>query len=102
MHDEIEAAPFLGDGGEHRVDAAVVGDIAGQHDFEPTDCARVVRAFQRLALKGEKPVPAPCSAAALAIPQAIDRSFATPMIRPRLPAISPNFPSFHSPISAEY
>jgi hypothetical protein len=40
---------------------------------------------------------APCSASALAIPQAIERLFATPMISPRLPCINPAISAkFHS------
>ena len=45
--------------------------------------------LQRLALIGEGELRALASATALAMPQAIERSLATPMIRPRLPAIRP-------------
>ena len=50
--------------------------------------------LQRVALIGEGEFGARASRAALAMPQAIERLLATPMIRPRLPA---RMPAMNSP-----
>ena len=63
----------------------LVGDVAGQHELRADlRCERLDPLLDRIALIGERE-PAPWSRQALAMPQAIDRLLATPMMRPRLP-----------------
>ena len=33
MDQEIDAAPFFGEGGEHRLDRCLVGDVAREHEL---------------------------------------------------------------------
>ncbi len=91
MDDEIEAAPDRACSVvEQRVERAFVGHVAfeqlghadrGGERFDPL--------LQRLALIGEGQRRALRRRSALAMPQAIDLSFASPMISPRLPCRSP-------------
>ena len=98
MHDEIETAPRFLDLGEGVVDALEVGHVAidddlgaqllGERYGTAAECIVLIGEGELGSLAGEK----------RAIPQAIERSLATPMMRPRLPAI--NGPGGQCPCSS--
>ena len=75
---------------EHRVDRGGVGHVAfADHELRAElRGERLDPLLQRLALIGEGDLGALAACTALAMPQAIERLLATPMTRPRLPAIN--------------
>ena len=76
------------------VERRLVGHVA-MTDDQPADLLgeRLDAFLQGVALIGEGEFGAVLRAA-LAMPQAIERLFATPMIRPRLPRMRPELPPF--------
>ncbi len=85
VDDEVELAPELLDLGEDGVDRGGIGDVAMADDMAAQLLGeRLDALLQGVALIGEGEL-GTASAAALAMPQAIERLLATPMTRPRLP-----------------
>jgi hypothetical protein len=82
VDEEVEPAPALGQAGEQPVEAGGVGHVGGQDVVGAQLLGeRPDPLEQRVALVGDGEL-APCAWTALAIPQASERSFAMPRIRP--------------------
>lgn len=85
MDDEVELAPELLDLGEDRVDRGAVGDVAMADDMAAEFLGeRLDPLLQRVALIGEGEFRTRVRRS-LGDAQAMDRLFATPITRPRLP-----------------
>ena len=89
MDEKVERSPVLGEGREDRIDRGDILDVAGQDERGAEALRERLDAFaERLALIGEGEFGALLWQAPCAMPQAIEWSLATPMMRPRLPCIS--------------
>jgi hypothetical protein len=89
VDEEVEPAPQPPDLGEHRVHGRGLGDVAMADDGGVELAGeRLDPLLQSVALIGQGQRGA-VLVGALAMPQAIERLFATPMIRPRLPVRMP-------------
>ena len=89
MHQKVELAPGSDDLLEQGVDLIFLAHVEGLDDRSLTDSASGRTRRSRASPRKVKPSSAPSAWARLAIPQAIERWLATPMIRPFLPARSP-------------
>ena len=89
VDEEIEPAPLRLDLGEDRVHGRGVGHVAMADDMgADLGGERLDALLQRVALVGEGDLGARRVRPASAMPQAIERLLATPMMRPRLPFMS--------------
>ena len=88
VHQEVEASPLPLQCREGGVDARLVGHVAGNTRSEFTDAASGRTRRSRASPWKVNASSAPCAAQAAAMPQASERSLATPMISPRLPCSS--------------
>ena len=91
VDDEVERAPEARSTSAKTASmVAGIGDVAMADDRRAELLRqRLDPLLQRVALIGEGELGARAARAAWAMPQAIERLFATPMIRPRLPARMP-------------
>ena len=91
VHEEVDFAPLLLQHIENGVDRRGIGDVAMPRTRPPSSAASGSTRFLSASPCQVSAISAPAAWQALAMPQAIDRLFATPKISPRLPFISPEF-----------